>query len=78
MICGLGFINGEVPASGYGPFVVSLPRRLAVGSRLLGGIRQYSPPKCIVLRLRSVRHVHISLLRNARIWDSSVAVTKSL
>jgi len=42
-----------------------------------GGMRQYVPPKCMVLRLRSVRHVQAGLLRKVRRSCSSGGVMKA-
>ena len=47
-----------------------------VSGDTLGGMRQYSPPKCMVFRLKSVRHLHLLLLRNSRIPVSSSVLTK--
>lgn len=42
-----------------------------------GGMRQYVPPKCMVFRLRSVRHVQAGLLRKVRRSCSSERVMKA-
>ena len=72
MISGLALKEVAQPL----PLMNSSPRDSLVPGGTLGGIRQYSPPKCIVFRLRSVRHVHLSLWRNSKISVSSSLETK--